>query len=496
MYLLGLDIGSSSIKAALVSAETGQCVGSATSPSTELPMISVQPGWAEQHPDTWWEHIGNCIKMLKAAHGAEMSQVKAIGISYQMHGLVCIDQHGQVLRPSIIWCDSRAVQYGEQANDALGNQFCLEHYLNSPGNFTASKLKWVKENEPELYGKIYKVMLPGDYIAYRLTGELQTSVSGLSEGIFWDYKAQNPASALLAHYGISQNLLPVYAESFGNQGCILPTVAAELGLPEGAVVSYRAGDQPNNALALNVLKPGEVAANAGTSGVIYGVTDKPLYDKASRVNTFVHVNHTNDNPSYGVLACINGTGIQNNWVRRLISTTGTDLISYQAMNELASKSVVGAGGVRVLPFGNGAERTLGNRNIGAAIRGLDFNQHSASDVLRATQEGIVFALNYGLDIMRDMGMTISTVRAGHANMFLSGLFAQTFADVTGATVELYEADGAQGAARAAGVGADLVAKSDLAKGLKLKQTISPGRDADAVKEVYQDWYRLLESELQ
>ena len=495
MTLLGLDIGSSSIKAALVDANTGLCIATATSPDTELPMISHQTGWAEQHPDTWWDHIGICIQKLKSKAPAAVDAIKAIGISYQMHGLVCIDEVGKALRPAIIWCDSRAVGIGNAANEALGSDFTLSHYLNLPGNFTASKLKWVRDNEPELFAKIYKAMLPGDYIGYHLGGNLQSTISGLSEGIFWDYKQQGIATDLLSHYGIDVNLLPPFTDSFGHHGVVSAAAAAELGIPAGAVISYRAGDQPNNALALNVLNPGEVAANAGTSGVIYGVADQPLYDPESRVNTFVHVNHTATRPRYGVLACINGTGILNSWVRRTLSTGSDTLLDYQTLNDLATNVPVGSHGLTMLPFGNGAERTLGNRNLGASIQGLDFNNHGAGHVARAAQEGIVFALNYGLDIMRDMGMEINTVRAGAANMFLSPVFAQTFADVTGAVVELYEADGAQGAARAAGVGAGLYALEEVSKGLTLKATILPSIQVDQAKEAYQNWLSILQKQL-
>lgn len=496
MYLLGLDIGSSSVKAALLDGSTGQCIAQATSPNgIELPMISHQPGWAEQHPDTWWHHIGQCMAQLKAENSAAVAGIKAIGISYQMHGLVCVDAAGNALRPSIIWCDSRAVPYGQAADAALGVPFSLEHYLNSAGNFTASKLKWVKENEPELYAKIHKVMLPGDYIAYKLGALMTSTISGLSEGIFWDYKQNGLASDLLKFYGIDTALLPEYHDSFGVAGQVSAAAAAELGIPAGAVISYRAGDQPNNALALNVLRTGEVAANAGTSGVIYGVTDKALYDPQSRVNTFVHVNHNSTNPSYGVLACINGTGILNSWMRKLVSATAAAPADYPALNELASQAPVGSAGVRILPFGNGAERTLVNKPVMASFHGLDFNQHSAAHMLRATQEGIVFALNYGLDVMRDMGMSIGTVRAGAANMFLSPLFRQTFADATGASVELYAADGAQGAARAAAVGAGLAGMDFVNTGLERKATIQPGADASAVQEAYQDWKQILDARL-
>lgn len=489
MYLLGLDIGSSSVKVALVDGKTGQCLGTAGSPDTEMAMLSLETGWAEQHPDLWWEHLKKGLAKLAQRFPSEYAGVKAIGISYQMHGLVLVDEQGEVLRPSIIWCDSRAVSIGEEALAKLGEDYCLQHYLNSPGNFTASKLRWVQQNEPEVFAKVKYAMLPGDYIAYKLTGEAFTTVSGLSEGIFWDFKNNEIAKELLNHYQVDTKLLPEIKDSFSNQGSVAGSIAKELGLPEGVVVTYRAGDQPNNALSLNVCHPGEVAANAGTSGVLYGVIDQVAYDPKSRVNTFSHPNSTASQLRLGVLACINGTGIMNSWLRRFLgSFSGGEAISYQDMNALAEAIPVGSDGVKVYPYGNGAERTLGNRHTGAQILGLDLNRHSAGHVVRATQEGILYALYLGFEIMQEMGMNLSAVRAGRANMFLSPIFRQSFASLTGAEVELYETDGATGAARAAGIGIGLYGIEGMGHGLQCLATIEPkAEETAALREHYAAW---------
>ena len=491
-YLLGFDVGSSSIKASLLSVETGRSVASATSPATELAMEARQPGWAEQHPDLWWEHMRKAVAMLRAEHAREVDAIEAIGISYQMHGLVVTDRNGAVLRPSIIWCDSRAVPYGEKAFSDIGEQKCLSRLLNSPGNFTASKLAWVKHAEPQLYQAVDKMMLPGDYLAYRMTGELLTTASGLSEAILWDAEEEAPAEFLLDYYGFDHDVVPRYAESFGDHGRVTDAAAAELGVPSGTPVSYRAGDQPNNALSLSVLNPGELAATAGTSGVVYGVVDRPLYDQKSRVNTFVHVNHREDQKRYGVLLCVNGTGIANRWMKQytLDNTFGTS--SYEAVNEIASRAPIGSDGLVVLPFGNGAERTLENNDIEASVHGLNFNVHRREHLLRATQEGIVFALGYGLEIMRGMGMEIGLIKAGNANMFQSELFRSAFSAVIGATVELYATDGAEGAARGAGIGAGVFASPQEAfEGLSLSRRFSPDElapdDAAEYERAYGEW---------
>ena len=448
MYLLGLDIGSSSVKASLIEVSSGASVASAFSPKTEMKIDAPQPGWAEQDPGQWWEHLKLAVSEVLTSASVRSEGIGSIGISYQMHGLVLVDRDQNVLRPAIIWCDSRAVEIGERAFKEIGPDRCLARLLNSPGNFTASKLRWVKENEPETYGRIHKLMLPGDYIAMRLTGDINTTPSGLSEGILWDFTSNEVAGLLLEHYGIDPALVPDVVPTFSIQGELTREAASELGLKAGTKIAYRAGDQPNNAFSLSAVDPGQVAATAGTSGVVYGVSDVVKADAQSRVNTFAHVNHQAENPRLGVLLCINGTGALNAWLRKNV---GDDL-DYESMNRLAGEVSIGSDGVVVMPFGNGAERVLGNRDIGCQFHGLNFQHHTRAHLLRAAQEGIVFALAYGMACMDDLGIELSAIKAGQTNMFQSPVFRDTFAGVTGATIELYETDGAEGAARAAGVG--------------------------------------------
>ena len=493
--LLGYDVGSSSIKATLMDAGTGKVLASATSPDRELDIVAAEIGWAEQEPSVWWEHVVKATREIKAKAQFDGGDIGAIGISYQMHGLVVVDKERNVLRPSIIWCDSRAVQIGEKAAEDIGPDTCLKRLFNLPGNFTASKLRWVKENEPELYEKIHKIMLPGDFIAMKMTGEIKTTPSGLSEGIMWDFEKDGLADFVLDNYGISGDLIAETVPTFSVQGELTGAAADELGLKTDTKISYRAGDQPNNALSLGVLKPGEIAVTAGTSGVVYGVGDKKNYDPQSRVNVFVHVNHSADNPRYGVLLCLNGTGILNSWLKHnFVAGEGID---YQQMNELAAEVPVGSEGLVILPYGNGAERTLGNKNIGASVHGWNFNVHKKAHFLRAAQEGIVFALNYGLSIMRNMGIELTTVKAGNANMFLSPLFAEAFATVTQATVELYNTDGSQGAARGAGIGAGLYSGPEEAfVGLEPVRTVEPNEKlAAAYKQAYEKWENVLKQQL-
>jgi xylulokinase len=488
-YLLGFDVGSSSVKASLVNADSGKCVSTAFFPEKEAPIKAVKAGWAEQEPDSWWQYAKQALQKIMAEGQVKGEEIVAIGISYQMHGLVCVGKDLKPLRPAIIWCDSRAVPYGERAFNELGADQCLSHLLNSPGNFTAAKLAWVKENEPDTYNNIYKVMLPGDYIAMRLSGVPNTTVSGLSEGMFWDFKDNQVAHFLLDYYGIPASFIPNIVPTFSEQSVVCKAAAQELGLKEGTPITYRGGDQPNNALSLNVFEPGEIAATAGTSGVVYGVLGEVNYDPKSRVNTFAHVNHAADKTRLGVLLCINGTGILNAWMHRNVTFD----MGYAEMNDLAAQAPIGSDGVCIMPFGNGAERVLQNKELGCSIHGVNFNKHARQHLVRAAQEGIVFSFCYGMEIMQQMGMDIKKIHAGRANMFLSPLFRDTLAGVSGATIELYETDGSVGAAKGAGIGAGIYADHNEAFAtLEKLQVIEPKEsDRQAYAEAYNHWKEVL-----
>lgn len=488
-YLLGFDVGSSSVKASLVDVESGEIVSSAFYPEKEAPIMAVKAGWAEQDPQMWWENAKLSLKKVMNETGAKGEDIQAIGISYQMHGLVCVDKAHKVLRPSIIWCDSRAVPYGERAFRDLGAELCLGHLLNSPGNFTAAKLAWVKENEPALFDRIDKIMLPGDYIAMKLSGEVKTTISGLSEGMLWDFKTKKPAKFLLDYFGFDENMLADIVPTFAIQSVVSKEAAAELGLKEGTPISYRAGDQPNNAVSLNVFNPGEIASTAGTSGVVYGVLGDVNYDTKSRVNTFAHANYTTELDRLGVLLCINGTGILNAWVHRNI----TPNMGYAEMNDMAAGVPIGSEGVKIIPFGNGAERVLENREVGCSVHGLNFNNHNQAHLVRAAQEGIVFSFCYGMEIMQNMGMELNKIHAGRANMFLSPLFRDTLAGVSGATIELYETDGSVGAAKGAGIGAGIYKDNNKAFAtLKKLAVIEPDeKKRDEYLNAYAEWKAIL-----
>lgn len=491
MLVMGIDLGTSSVKVSVIETDTLTTIASASFPEIESQISSPQSGWAEQDPEMWWYNVKQSIIKCNTSSRYNSLEIKAIGISYQMHGLVVIDKNFKVLRPSIIWCDSRAVTIGDKAFDKIGKDKCLSHLLNSPGNFTASKLAWVKEKEPDFYKDIYKAMLPGDFIAMKLSNQISTTVEALSEGIFWDFKNKEISKDVLKHFQISEHLLPSLKGVFDILGYLDSMIAKEIGLSPKTLISYKAGDQPNNALSLNVLKPGEIAATAGTSGVIYGVSDKLTYDHQSRVNTFAHVNYTPENNKVGVLLCINGVGIMNRWIR---NSTAPNM-SYSEMNKVIGTIPIGTEGLRVLPFGNGAERMLNNKIVGAHFHNINLNKHTNAHLYRGVQEGIAYSFKYGLDIMRENGMDPSVIRAGRANMFLSEPFIDAFVNITNTPVELYDCDGSVGAAIGAGIGSGIFTSAKQAfSNFKPLEIIQPD-GGNKYDTFYEEWKALLNNHL-
>ena len=492
MLLLGIDIGTSSIKVSVIDADTRRCIAATRYPDNhENDITAKSPGWAEQDPGLWWEQTKLAIRKLTVSGTFNASAIGAIGIAYQMHGLVVVDEDGNALRDSIIWCDSRAVAIGDAAFSAIGGSHALKHLLNSPGNFTASKWAWVKNNEPDIYSRAHRIMLPGDYIALQLTGQATTTISALSEGIFWDFRTNQLSSDIMNYFGFDKRVIPDIAPLFGTHGTLTPGNAAELGLRAGIPITYKAGDQPNNALSLNVLRDGEVAATAGTSGVIYAVSNQLIYDRESRVNTFAHVNYTPEDPHTGILLCINGTGILNRWVKTQLGSG----LTYDQMTAMASAIDPGSNGLSILPFGNGAERMLHNQIIGAQFMGLDFNTHRQAHIFRAAQEGIAYAFRYGLDVLRENGLSPAVIRAGHSNLFLSELLSRIFVEVTQTPVELYDNDGSVGAAIGAGIGAGVFQTAGEAfEGIVPLKTIEPAQTGE-YEPLYQAWKQQLDSRL-
>ncbi|MGB5654128.1 MAG: FGGY family carbohydrate kinase [Robiginitalea sp.] len=483
MYFIGYDLGSSSLKTALVDSETGETITVIKTPAEELAIDAPQAGWAEQDPELWWKCICEGTHELLSKTGVTPEAIAGIGIAYQMHGLVTLDAAGHSVRPAIIWCDSRAISIGDQSLEELGETRCQTHLLNVPGNFTASKLRWMQLEEPEAFEKTQTFLLPGDYIAYRLTGKPQTTASGLSEGILWDFQKGEPAYWLLEHWGMPDSLVPEIVPTFGYQAGVNKAGALATGLPEGTPVFYRAGDQPNNAFTLNVLEPGIVAATGGTSGVLYGITDSPEVTELRRFNHFLHVNHTPEHFRIGQLLCINGAGSLYRWLKDQLDVSG-----YDHMNALAREIPVGSDGLVCFPFGNGAERMLENKSIGASFSGLEFNRHHKGHLCRAALEGIAFAFRYGMELMEASGVPFKTIRAGNDNLFQSDIFTTTLATLGQTTIELFQITGAVGAARACMVeqlGLEETIKR--AAGRDYLATVLPAREGAAYQKAYLKW---------
>ena len=494
MYLLGIDLGSSSIKVALIEAESQRVAQVISYPETEMPIRAAQVGWAEQDPELWWTNLKKACSLLFDRTDVSPRQISAIGIAYQMHGLVIVDKAQEVLRPSIIWCDSRAVEIGEHANEALGHENCLQSMLNSPGNFTASKLRWVKENEPAVFDKIHKAMLPGDFLAMKMTGKIYTTISGLSEGSFWDFDKNDLAHELLQHYEISKDMLPELVESFSIQGKLTANAAKELGLTKDTPIAYRAGDQPNNAFSLGVIHPNQLAGTGGTSGVVYGLVDTLQYDPLSRVNSFAHVNHDATQIRIGVLLCINGAGSQYAWIKKQMAEDG---MSYEDIEAAQREISIGADGLRILPFGNGAERMLENKYQGAQVFNLQLNTHTRAHFYRAALEGVAFAFVYGMEILHEMGIHPSTLRVGNDNLFQSSIFSHTIAALAGVNIDIIETTGAIGAAKGAGYGVGFYPSLDAAVGnLQIVKSYKKVKNVEKYKKAYQDWKTILKKQYQ
>ena len=485
MYLIGYDLGSSSVKASIVDGQTGKAIATAQYPEQEMEMISLEEGWAEQEPEVWWQNILKVSDIVISKANIDPKEIKSIGIAYQMHGLVLVDSDKKVLRPSIIWCDSRAVEIGNKAIENIGQEKCLSHLLNSPGNFTASKLKWVKENESEVYSKIYKFMLPGDFIAMKFSGSINTTITGLSEGIMWDFKNESFADLVFDEYGIDKSFVPEIVDCFSIQANLSKDVASLTGMKEGTPVTYRAGDQPNNALSLGVFKPNEVAATGGTSGVVYGVVDQAKYDMQSRVNGFAHVNHRSSDPRIGLLLCINGAGIQYAWTKHQI---GNGELGYSDMEALANSVPIGSDGLRIIPFGNGAERILCNLTTGAQVNNLQFNRHDQKHIYRASLEGIAFSFVYGFEVLKELGLNPSVIKVGNDNLFQSEIFSNTVANLLNSSIEVIDTNGATGAAKASGVAVGIFNSIEEAFSTLVKEKVYlPGIDVKEYREAFEIW---------
>ena len=490
MFYIGYDIGSSSIKIALLNAKNNKEVALVSEPKGEMKIEALRPNWAEQSPDLWWEHLCIGTKRILFENKINPNQVLGVGISYQMHGLVILDKNKKVLRDAIIWCDSRAVEIGNKAAEEIGKKKYGQHLLNSPGNFTASKLKWVKENEPKIYEQAAFFMLPGDFIAFKLSGEILTSINGLSEGILWDYKDKKIADWLLDYYDLDPNLIPPLVENFQNQGGITSAASKATGLPKGISINYRAGDQPNNALSLNVLRPGEIAATGGTSGVLFAVKDYATTKEFTKVNHFAHVNYSKENPRIGTLLCINGVGILYNWLKKI---TGNK--DYHTMNLFASEASIGSENLLVLPFGNGSERMLDNSNLGAHFNNLNLNVHNKKHLYRAALEGIAFSFVYGAEIMKQDGVKTKVIRAGNDNLFQSKIFAETISNLLEQPIEIYSTTGAIGAARAASINNGINSIESLINNLIRVEYVEPKTNNDAYYAAYQNWKKILINKL-
>lgn len=473
MAFLGIDVGTSSVKVSIVG-EDGVILASATAPaSSERAINSPNPNWAEQNPEDWWEDAQQAILNLPLE---ARLQVEAIGIAYQMHGLVLVDSQFQPVRPSIIWCDGRNIQESQILAESLGLDALENRLLNKPGTLTLAKLAWVAEHEPETLAKAHTFGLPGDFIAYKLTGEWSTTKSGYSEMVGWDFGASIPFEEGFRKAGWKLPL-PEARPNLEEGAPIQKVIAEKLGLPPSARVTYRAGDQPNNAFGLGVLQQGETAISAGTSGVLYGIGDSSpgLHEG---INRFLHVNS-----QIGVLMCLNGVGSALAFARR----TWFQNQSYEALSELASQANP-ENCPYFFPFGNGAERILSERAF-SGFTELDFNRHNLPELARSVFEGIAFAYRLGSEKMEKAGCLSKVVNGTESGLLKSSFFAQLLANELQVELILSEGDGSTAAARGAALGI----KKILPKPAPLKRYLPT---SPANHERFSHWHKILEKFLQ
>jgi xylulokinase len=428
MYSLGIDVGTGGTRALLVD-ERGQVRHAFTAPHDDMRME--QPLWAEQRPENWWEAAQKAIRGVLAASGASGNSVRGIGLSGQMHGLVLLDGSNRVIRPALIWCDQRSQAQVDAINAAVGRETVLACVANPVlTGFTLPKLLWVRDNEPELFAKVRKVLLPKDYLRFQLTGEFASDVSDASGTALFDVVRRRWSRELVERLRLDATILPVVLESHEISGRISRSAAEHTGLVEGTPVVAGAGDQAASAVGNGIVEPGLVSCTIGTSGVVFAYTESPTYDPAGRIHTFCHAVEG----AWHVMGVTQGAGLSLQWFRRNLAP-GTD---YDALTAEAASAPAGSQGLYWLPYLMG-ERTP---HLDASARGGWVGltaKHTRADLIRAVLEGVAYSQKDGLDIIEQMGVRVDSVRLSGGGA-RSSFWRQMFADVFGRRVATLETE--------------------------------------------------------
>ncbi len=451
-YLLGVDIGTSGTKTVLFDVAGNTIM----SDLQEYPLYQPKVGWAEQDPEDWWRAVYTSINNVVFKSGVKAEEIKGVGLSGQMHGAVLLDGNNNVLRKSIIWCDQRSSAECEQITSLIGKERLIEITANPAlTGFTASKVMWVKNNEPDIYEKVRKILLPKDYIRYKLTGEFATEVSDASGMQFMDIANRKWSDEVLTKLGIDKSYLADLYESQEISGRINSGSAKLTGLKEDTPVVGGAGDQAAGAIGNGIVKPGIISSTIGTSGVVFAYSDKVTIDPKGRVHTFCHAVPG----TWHIMGVTQGAGLSLKWFRdnfcieekRVAELMGVD--PYVLMDKEAEKVEAGCSGLIYLPYLMG-ERTP---HLDPNARGVFFGlsaKHEKPDMLRAVMEGVVYSLADCLGIIKEMGVDVSEVRASGGGG-KSKIWRQMQADVFGSSIcTINSSEGpALGVALLAGVGA-------------------------------------------
>lgn len=487
-YLIGIDLGTSGVKTVLFD-ESGKPVASST---VEYPLYQPNLGWAEQDPEDWWKGTCESINNVMLKSGVNKQDVKGVGLSGQMHGAVLLDKNDKVLRKAIIWCDQRSAAECDQITQLVGKERLIEITANPAlTGFTASKVMWVKNNEPQIFEKIAKILLPKDYIRLRLTGEYATEVSDASGMQFMNIAQRKWSSEVLGKLEISESMLGKMYESQEVTGKVTASAAAITGLNEGTIVVGGAGDQAAGAVGNGIVKPGVVSSTIGTSGVVFAYTDKLTIDPLGRVHTFCHAVPN----TYHIMGVTQGAGLSLKWFRdnfcmeELMTAELSNIDVYKLLDAEAENITPCSDGLVYLPYLMG-ERTP---HLDPDARGVFFGltaKHTKPHFVRSIMEGVTYSLRDCLEIIRGMGVEVSEVRASGGGG-KSKIWRQMQADVFGTNINrIFSDEGpALGVAILAGVGAGIYDSVPQACSnvIKVKDSLPP--ISENIKK-YDDFYKL------
>jgi len=483
MWFLGMDVGTGGTRAVVVDSE-GRLISGAS--SEHAPFRAEHPGWAEQDPEDWWRAAQEAIRGALAAAPEPRQPIGALALTGQMHGAVMLDEDGGVLRPALIWCDTRTQPECDWLTERIGYERLIELTCNPAlPNFTLTKLLWVKTHQPEIFARIRHVMCPKDYVRYRLTGEFAIDVQEASGTLLLDVTHRRWSQPVAEAAGISESWLPRVFESPEICARISESGAAATGLKAGTPVAAGAGDQGAGAVGMGILRPGSVSATIGTSGVVFAATAEPTKDPKGRLHTFCHAV-----PGvWHVMGVTQSAGLSLRWLRDTFFAG----CSYDALSEAAAKVPAGSEGLAWAPYLLGERTPHLDPEVRAAFTGIGM-QHTAAHFTRAVLEGVAYSLQDTFTLFAELGIPVSGIRLGGGGA-RGGLWRNIQAGVYGHAVEILTAEegGAFGCALMAGVGAGHWSSLDEACGVAIEvaQRIRPeAAEAAAYKTGYASWRKI------